>query len=253
VNEAESNNGSGRGLADIGTLSADAVRERLWAYEDFTVAEEHQPFNVAGSFASLGFIGAAIRRSKWFLLACAVAGIVAGLVIYAEYPVSYQATVTVLVKNDPGQDAISAMQTQLQLVQSESVAADTVKALGLTQTVSSFRAAYSATMVTNQVISINVQAPTAAGTVERANTLAAQYLKFRASLLLAQQAQDVAAYAQQVPAAQQHIASLQSRISQLQGEPGQQAELANLQNQLKTATTMLPTLEQTVTGLTAEQ
>lgn len=253
MNQAESNNGSARGLADNGTLSADAVRERLWAYEDFTVAEEQQPLNVAGSFASLGFIGAAIRRSKWLLLACAMVGIVAGLAVYAEYPVSYQATVTVLVKNDPGQDATSAMQTQLQLVQSESVAADTAKALGLTQSVSSFRAAYSATVVTTQVISINMQAPTAAGAVERANTLAAQYIKFRASLLLAQQAQDVAAYAQQVPAAQQQIASLQSRISQLQGQPGQQAELASLQSQLTTATTMLPTLEQTVTGLTAEQ
>jgi capsular polysaccharide biosynthesis protein len=251
VNQAESNNGSGRGLSDIGTLSPDAVRERLWAYEDFTVAEEHQPLNVAGSFASLGFIGAAIRRSKWLWVACA--GIVAGLAIYANYPVSYQAAVTVLVKNDPGEDATAAMQTQLQLVESESVAANTVKALGLTQTVSSFRAAYSATVVTERVISINAQAPTSAGAVARANMLAAQYLKFRASLLLAQQAQDVASYAQQVPAAQQQIASLQSRISQLQPQPGQQAELANLQSQLKTVTATLPTLQQTVTGLAAEE
>ncbi len=112
------------------------------------------------------------------------------------------------------------MQTQVQLVESQSVATATVKSLGLTQTVSSFRAAYTASVVTDQVISITLHAPTAAGAVDRANTLAAQYLKFRASLLLAQQAKDVAAYAQQVPDAQQHIASLQSQISQLQGQPG---------------------------------
>ena len=253
MNQAESSHGSGQGQAEIGMLSADAVRERLWAYEDFTAAEEHQPFNVAGSFASFGFIGAAIRRGTRFWLACAVAGILAGLVIHAKYPVSYQASVTVLVKNDPGEDAVSAMQTQLQLVESESVAANTLKALGLTQTVSSFRAAYSATVATERVMSITMQAPTAAGAVARANALAAQYLKFRSSLLVAQQAQDVAAFAQQVPAAQQQIASLQSQISQLQGQPAQQSNLANLQRRLNTATTTLPTLEQTVTGLTAQE
>jgi capsular polysaccharide biosynthesis protein len=235
----------------MGTLSPEAVRERLWAYEDFTMAAEQQPFNVAGSFASLGFIGAALRRSRRFWLACAVAGMVAGLAIYVKYPVSYQAKVTVLVKNNPGDDPVSAMQTQLQLVQSESVAASTVKALGLTQTVSSFKAAYSAAVVTDQVISITVQAPTADGAVARANTLAAQYLEFRARLLLAQEAQDAVAYAQQVPAAQQRIATLKSQISQLRGQPGQQAKLAGLQSQLTTATTTLPSLEQTVTGLTA--
>ena len=107
--------------------------------------------------------------------------------------------------------------------------------------------------MTDQVLSITLTAPRPAGATDRANALAHQYLEFRARLLLAQQAQDAAAYAQQVPAQQQHIASLQQQISQLQGEPGQQAKVTNLQSQLKTATDSLPTLEQTVTGLAAEE
>jgi capsular polysaccharide biosynthesis protein len=248
VNQAESNHDNG--WAKLGTLSAEDVRERLWAYEDFTPPEGQQPFNVAGSFASLGFIGAAIRRNRRFWLAWAAIGLVAGLAIFAKYPVSYTATATVLIKTNPGEDVVSAMQTELQLVESESVAANTVKALGLTQSVSSFQAAYSATVVTNQVISITLSAPTATGAVDRTNALAAQYLKFRSSMLLAQQAQDVAAYAQQVPAAQQQIASLQTKISQFHGSA---AKLTKLKNQLNTATIMLPTIEQTVTGLTAQE
>ena len=234
-------------------ISPDDVRERLWAYEDLTVAEEHPPFNVAGTVASLGFIGAAVRRSRRFWLILSAIGMVAGLGVFIAYPVSYQASVTVLVKGNPAEDPVSAMLTEVVLVESQSVASGAVKALGLTQSVSSFQAAYTATVVTNQVLSITASAPTSSGAVDRANEIAAQYLQFRASMLRAQQAQDVAAYAQQVPQAQQQIAALQSQITQFEGQPSKQAELAKLQKQLTTATETLPTLEQTVIGLTATE
>lgn len=236
--------------AEIGTLDADDVRERLWAYEDFTAAEEHAPFDMAGAFASLGFVRAAVRRRRRFWVLWAVIGMVVGLGIFVKYPVSYQATVTLIVKNNPQDDPVSAMQSQVTLVESKTVAAGTVKALDLPQSVSSFQAAYTVTVVTDEIISIAVSAPTPAGAVERANEVASQYLSFRASLLLGQQAQDVASLAQQIPAAQQHIAALQSQIAALLGQGAAQGQLTRVQNQLKAATDMLPTLEQTVTGLT---
>jgi capsular polysaccharide biosynthesis protein len=252
VNEVEGNHKQ-RDHGSLDALSPDDVRERLWVYEDFTGAEEHPAFNMAGAFASLGFIGAAVRRSLRFWLILAAVGMVAGLGVFIVYPPSYQAKVTVLVKNNPDVDPVSAMLTEVILVESQSVASGAVKALGLTQSVSSFQAAYTATVVTNQVLTITANAPTSSGAVDRANEIAAQYLKFRASMLRAQQAQEAIANAQQVPQAQQQIAALQSRISQLEGQPSQQAELAKLQSQLKTATDTLPTLEQTVTGLTASE
>lgn len=249
MNHPEGNHGK----ADVSSLSADDVRERLWAYEDFAAAQEEQPFNIAGTFASFGYLFAAIRRSRRIWLTWAAIGLVAGLAIYVKYPVSYQATVSILIKNNPGQDAVSAMKTQEALVESNSVAAATVKALGLTQSVSSFQAAMTATAVTNEVMSITLTSPTADGAVNGANALAKQYLKFRSSVLLAQTAQDAAAYAQQVPAAQQHIADLQDQVNKLQGQAGQEANLKNLQSQLTTATEGLPTLEQTVAGLATEE
>ena len=124
----EGNYSNGRAQAEIGALSPDDVRERLWAYEDFAAAQEQQPFNVAGAFASLGFVMAAIRRQAALAMWAGI-GLVAGLAIYVKYPVSYQSTVSVLIKNNPGEDPISAMQTQEQLVQSQSVAAATLKSL----------------------------------------------------------------------------------------------------------------------------
>jgi capsular polysaccharide biosynthesis protein len=237
----------------LDTLSPDDVRERLWAYEDFAVPEEHPPFNVAGAFASLGFIGAAVRRSLRFWLILGAVGMVAGLATFIAYPPSYQANVTVLVKNNPVEDPVSAMLTEVILVESRSVASAAVKALGLTQSVSSFQAAYTASVLTDQALTITANAPTSSGAVDRANEIAAKYLQFRAGMLRAQQALQVAAYAQQVPQAQQQIVALQGQISRLEGQPSRQAELARLQNRLKTATSTLPTLEQTVIGLTATE
>lgn len=242
-------NGHDRG--QLGTLSEDEVRERLWAYEDFG-PETPQPYNIAGSFTSLGFIWSAIRRSRRLWIAWAVLGLIIGLGMYVLFPISYAANVSVLVKPDPGVDAISAMQTQVQVVHSESVASRTVKSLGLTESVNDFRAAYTASSVTNQILQITLHAPTGPDAVTRADAVAKNYLAFRASLLRSQLAQDTAAYAQQIPQAQQQIAKMQQQIADLKGQPGQGAKVTALQKQLKSATDNLPTLESTVTGLAAE-
>jgi capsular polysaccharide biosynthesis protein len=236
----------------VNALNSDDLRERLWAYEDFTTAEEHPAYNVAGAFASLGFIGSSIRRTRRFWLAMAAVGVIVGGALFAYFPVSYAATTTVLLKNNPGEDAVSAMQTQVTMAQSQTVAANTAKALGLTQSVSSFRAAYTASVVTNQILSITVTAPTAQGAVDRARELSKQYLKFRASLLTALQDKELANFDTQIPAAQAHIAALQAKVSQLEASGSDPAQLGALKNALKVAQEQLPTLESTVTGLKSE-
>jgi capsular polysaccharide biosynthesis protein len=236
----------------VDALSSDDLRERLWAYEDFTTAQEHPAYNVAGAFASLGFIGASIRRTRRFWLTMAAVGVIVGGALFAYFPVSYAASTTILLKNNPGEDAVSAMQTQINMAQSQTVAANTVKALHLTQSVSSFRAAYVAALVTDQVLSITVTAPTAQGAVDRAREIGNQYLRFRASLLTALQNKQLADYDTQIPAAQARIVTLQTKVSQLQASGADPAQLGALKNALKVAQDQLPTLESTVTGLKAE-
>ena len=252
MNESDNNsqNHNGNHTGTLPTSASDDLRERLWAYEDFSSAtQEQSPFNVAGAFASLGFIGAAIRRSRRFWGVWAIIGLIVGLGIYVKYPVSYQATASILIKNDPGEDAVSAIQTQLSIAESRTVAGNTLKELGLSQSISSFQAAYTVTVVTDEVLSLTVSAPTETGAVDRTNALAAQYLAFRASMLRNQQQQEIASLDQQVPAAQQHIASLQNQISKLQSQSnGSSAKLTSLQKQLTTANDSLGTLEETVVG-----
>ena len=254
MNEAEGNHKQPDHGSLLDTLSPDDVRERLWAYEDFAGARRNiQPFNVAGAFASLGFIGAAVRRSRgsgspwrpsawwraWASSSCT--------------RVSYQANVTVLVKNNPAEDPVSAMLTQVRLVESQSVASSAVKALGLTQSVSSFQAAYTATVVTNQVLSITANAPTST-----ARSIGP--MKSRRSTSSSAPACSVPSRRRRRPRTRSRYPRPSSRSphcrvgsASSQGQPSQQAELTKLQNQLKTATDTLPTLEQTVTGLTTAE
>lgn len=243
MNEADNNHN--HSVANIGALStSDDLRERLWAYEDFPAFEEPSPFNIAGSFASLGFIGAAVRRSKRFWLAWTLIGVIVGLGIYVKYPTSYEATVSILIKNNPQEDPVSSMLTNEALAQSYTVAANTVSALHLPQSVSSLQDAYTATVVTDEVLSITVSAPTGTGALQRANTIAAQFLKFRANLLQSQQALELTSLDQQVPAAQAQIAALQNQIAAASSG----TQLTQLQNKLKIAQDSLPVLESTVVG-----
>ena len=217
MNQADSNERS-RNPTD-GTLSADDVRERLWAYEDFAAVKSISLSTWRVSFASLGFIFAAVRRSRRFWLLWGVIGIVAGLGVFVKFPVSYVATVSVIIKNNPGEDPVSAMQTQVTMVESESVATTTVKSLGLPQTLSSFQAAYTASAVTNQIISITLHAPTGAGAVDRANRSRPSTSSSARTCCLPSRPRTWPPRPAG-PWAQQQIASLQSQIAGLKGQPG---------------------------------
>ena len=133
VNEVGGNHKQ-RNHTPVETLSPDDVRERLWVYEDFTVAEEHPTFNVAGAFASLGFIGAAVRRSLRFLLMPGRPS--AWWRVWASSSCTRPPTRPASPywsRTTPRLTRSRAMLTEVVMVESHSVAAGTVKALGLPQ------------------------------------------------------------------------------------------------------------------------
>ena len=61
------------------SLNGDAdLPERLWLYDDFAPDEDQPAADYASGLASMGFIGAAVRRSRALLCAAAVLGLVLG-------------------------------------------------------------------------------------------------------------------------------------------------------------------------------
>ena len=237
-------------------VNHDDLPERLWAYDSPPATgtsdsdEEPPASEISGGFTSLGYLRAALRRSARFWLAFGLVGFVIGCGLYVKFPPAYQASTQILLTNNPNEDAVAAMQTNVTLAESRPVAQAVIEKLGLKQSASSLLAAYTASVTTNQVLLISVSAPSADGAVQRAQTLATEFLQFRAGLLRHQNQLVLAALNTQVAQAQQHLNSINQRISQLTQEtqsPARQSELNKLNTQRTNATNSIDTLRQTVT------
>ena len=144
-----------------------------------------------------------------------------------------------------------AIQTDISLAQSRTVAGRVAQQLGLNQTVNSLLAAYSVTAVTDQVLQITVGAPSSDAAVSRASAIATQFLKFHGEYAQTQQRQLAVELDRQVSQARQSVNSISQQISQVSAEPSsssQQARLKSLQAQRVDATNSLAQVQQYATS-----
>lgn len=227
----------------------DDAPERRW-FDDVTAVED-LPNDPAASLVSLGYITAALRRSKWFWCATAIVGLLVGSGLYLRVPRTYQASTTLLLaeggETAPG-EAIANDQT---LAESHSVAGLALHNLGLQQSVSSFVGSYTATAITDKVLLITASAPSSNEAVRRANVLATEFLTVRADQLLLQQQLEVTALDQQVTAEEQYVRSISKQIKQPSALPAsgpQQAQLSALRAQANRANGDLTTLKQAISA-----
>lgn len=231
--------------------NGDHLPERLWAYDDYTDLEDRPADSVTG-LTSLGFIRAALRRSAWLWRILAVAGMLAGFGIAAKLHTVYQASTSVLLTPmSVGSEGAGAPITNEQAIaESHTVAELVMSELGLRQSVNSFLASYTVTVVTDRVLEITVNAPSSSDAVSRATALTTEFLSFRVNLLEAQQKLLLSSLDQQVSQDRQNVNSITARISQVSAEaqsPRQRAELSALLKQQSQATNTLTTFEQAAT------
>ena len=191
---------------------ADDLRERLWAYEDFSTAQEHPSIEVTGSFTSLGFLRAALRRGRRFWLGMGAVGLVVGIAIFAELPPAHSASTTVLLTVAAGSDPNTTMLTDQSMAASEPVAQDVISQLHLTQTPQSLLASVTATGITEEVLQITVKAKTSDLAVSEAQAFATWFLRYRAQVLADQQTQQTKALDKQVTLAQQKVATTRQKL-----------------------------------------
>jgi len=244
------NNGDSTGALHT---DPDDLRERLWAYEDFSTEQEHPGFDVTGAFASLGFLRAAIKHSARLWLATAVIGLLLGAATYVMVPPDYQATTSIYFTNNPDLDPLTQIDTDQTLVSTRPIAEQAMREQGIGGSVTSFLGSYTAAVVTNQVLSITVSAPTATEAVSRAQAITTAFLSFRANMLQSELTQEDQTLNLQVTAAQQKVNSLTNQISQLTSSgTADQARLNTLRNDRTAAETSLSALQTTVLGSDAQ-
>ena len=243
---------SSAGLFNTGP-SDTGLHEQLWAYDDTpepeeNLAKERPVDEVTGGFVNLGFIRAAIRRNLRFCIAAGLIGLVVGCGFYLKFPPAVQASTSVFITNNPNQDAVSAMLTNVTLAESRPVAQAVVDKLGLQETPGSLQAASTASIVTNQVLLITANAPTSDEAIARAQAMATAFLQFRAQMLERQQQQVQAALNAQVNRAQQKLDAINRQITELSAQPDtptRQSKLGTLNANRSKATTSVAALQQT--------
>jgi len=224
--------------------------ERAWADEDLGPTEDGTSDFNAG-LTSLGFIRAAVRRSRRAWCITAAVGFVVGLGLYVASPALYQASTTLLLTNGPEVQPGAAVQDDQTIAQSLPVAELAVHKLGLQQSASSFLGSYAATPVTDRALEIVVSAPSSNEAVSWASVLATEFLDYRAAQLKAQQNQLFRSLDQQVSQARQHVGAITAQIQRLSAQHAPPAELSNLRTQQHTATLALNQLVATTNGTRA--
>jgi capsular polysaccharide biosynthesis protein len=234
-------------VARVSSNGGPHLPERLWTYDDFTAAEA-MPVEAPAGLVSLAFIRAAIRRSASLVCALALVGLLIGLGVSVTDPPAYQASTSLLLTYGPYENALSAPNDDQAIAQSRTVAGLALHQLGLRQSVSSFLAAYTVTIVSNRVLQITASAPSGNDAVSRANAVATAFLRFRVRELEAEQNLVLASLNQQIDQAKQKINTIGNQISQLNTQAAssqRRARLSVLQGEHSQAVGVLTTLEQT--------
>lgn len=254
-----SNNGGAASADETMILSWEAGElpiRRPWGSvdfgrEEFVTPDERLAGDLAAGVTSLGFIRAEIARRAQLWIILAIIGLLAGVGFYMARPAPYQASTWLLIANPPGSAPGIAVQNDQAIVESRTVASAALRRLGLTENPVTFVSQYSSTVVTDQVLAINVKNRSATLAINEANALARAFLAYQSHLLLTQEHLVNASLQQQVTQAGQNVNSLSSQISQLSSQPSspsQQARLSALRAERTRAENSLATLRQTVTS-----
>jgi capsular polysaccharide biosynthesis protein len=204
----------------------------VWANDGFAAEEEHLAVDPKIAFSSLAFIRAALKRSTLVWCAFAVAGMLFGAALFVKFPAAYQASTTVLLKENPNEDPGVAIQTDAALAQSSPVAERVIQQLGLRENVSQLISSYTVLVVANDVLKLTVSASSSSTAVKLASALTTNFLQYRVSYYQVQQQQTAAELDQQFNQAEQRLNSIDTQISDVAAQPNspaQQTKLNNLQ------------------------
>ena len=228
-----------------------ALRDRPWAYDDYSPVEDELAVDPTAGLASVGFIGAAIRRRRAQVGAAALIGLFLGTAGYVLAPPAFQAEISLYLSTAPGQNPGQAMATDVTLAQARSVDAAAVRKLGLAESPAQLLASYTVTAETNEVMQIITRAPSSAAAMREATVVATEFLKFRSAQAAGEQQAELATLNQEITQEKQQATSTSKRLIAVTAEPASAArttDLARLRPLERREQLALVGLQQTAVG-----
>ncbi len=227
---------NGQGQKDRSPVKAAVTKaERFWDHSRPPAAgqlaagvEDYSPADYPMPFVSFGYVWWALKRRVRLWAGLAVAGLVIGAGLFVATAPGHQASISLLLTNDPTEVPSDAITTAATLAQSQVVAAEVVQKLGIDETASVFSGTYTVTSPTTRVLDIQISAPSDAEAVSRATTLATVFLNYRAQLANTELQLEVDNLNQQVDDAQAAVSKLQAEGAAT-GTKALAAKLSNAQ------------------------
>ncbi|MGH8773949.1 MAG: hypothetical protein ACRDWI_01875 [Jiangellaceae bacterium] len=222
-----------------------------WDAPDFESDDPSVPGRPLPTLVSLHFLRSALRR-RW--LACvlsAVLGLLTAAAFLVAFPPSHEAKAMLVLAHDPQADPSRAMSTDVILLTTRTVAAQTIASLGLTMTPDDFLGAVTAVPVSSDLLSLTLTAPTDAEAVRRLEALTSIYLNFRAEQLALLSNVVVDGMEQRIAELQGEVGELTQRIDELSaaGDSGA-SDLSDAISQRAQVTGQIGTLQQSVQDAT---
>jgi len=218
---------------------------RDWRADEAAV--DPSPASGVPGLVSLAFLTSALRRRYKLWLTLGLIGFIIGAAIYVLKPPPFKADSTIYIQyninadnGDGGSDYIATQQSQ---IQSLPVAALAVKKLGLSMPASTFLSKYTVTVVTDQIVTLEMSAPSQAQAISWLNAVDSAALAYRATFLTDAQATYVATLNNSVAAAKAQISGVSAQIAQT---PAGTKQLSQLRARRTALTTKLGALEQNV-------
>jgi capsular polysaccharide biosynthesis protein len=157
-----------------------------------------------------------------------------------------QASTTLLLNVGPESQPGTAILNDQTIAQSRAVADQAKQALKLQETTDSFQSTYSATVLTDRVLSIDATAATMDQAVARADAVAAAFLKLRKDNLRQLQRLQFAGLDRELATGREGVASIDDKIRQLQQNGGSQDEIQSLRTERGRASKDLQALDDQV-------
>ena len=177
------------------------------------------------SLVSLHFLRSALRRRWKVWVSIAVACMLLGAAWNVVVPAKGVGTVTLLLSHDPATDATTAMETDISLLRTRTVAQSVIDDLGLPVTTEELQATITATDVTPTVLVIDVAAPDDASALTRVRALSKAYLAFRGTQLESQSNALIDGYQEQIDGLKKQASDLTQKYNALSAAgPERQSE-----------------------------
>jgi capsular polysaccharide biosynthesis protein len=169
----------------------------------------------SGPMVDIGSLKHVARRGRKVWVAAALVGLVLGAAFHLFVPAKYSATADLYMVEPAGADPTAAIDNDVSLLGTRSVAEEAVKDLHLGVSPATFLASYQGTAVSNVILSVKLSAASPAQAVAYDNAVAQAFLHVRSTELALQTQLVVNGLVAQVNSLNGQIKSLTGAISSL--------------------------------------